>query len=64
VLDDLLAGKLGDGVTITCAPAGPDRLVATADATFDSPMPGVPSWTIRLEATAVQETGADVGAVP
>lgn len=62
VLDDLLAGKLGDGVTITCAPAGLDRLVATAQATFDSPMPGVPSWTIRLEATAVQETGPTAGA--
>ncbi len=60
VLDDLLSGKLGDGVTLTCGPgAAPDELVAIADATFDSPMPGVPSWTIRLEARATQELAAN-----
>lgn len=59
VLDDLLGGDLGDGVSLTCGPgAAPDELVAIADATFDSPMPGVPSWTFRLEARATQEVAA------
>lgn len=59
VLDDLLAGDLGDGVTIACAPgATPAELVATANATFDSLMPGVPSWTFHLEARATQELAA------
>ena len=30
-----------------------------ADATFDSPMPGVPSWTFHLEARATQEIAAN-----
>lgn len=60
VLDDLLAGDLGDNVAIACAPgATPAELVATADATFESPMPGVPSWTFRLEARATQELAAN-----
>ena len=60
VLDDLLSGELGDGVTLTCGPgAAPDELVAIADATFDSPMPGVPSWTFHLEARATQEIAAN-----
>ncbi len=59
VLADLLAGELGDGVTLACGPgATPDELVAIADATFDSPMPGVPSWTFHLEARATQELAA------
>lgn len=59
VLDDLLSGELGDGVTVSCGPgATPDELVAVADATFDSPMPGVPSWTFHLEARATQELAA------
>lgn len=58
VIDDLLAGPLGDGVSIACSQPVPDELLAVGDATFDSPMPGVPSWTIRLEARATQEQGA------
>jgi hypothetical protein len=59
VLDDLLGGDLGDDVTLVCAPgATPGELVAIADATFSSPMPGVPSWTFRLEARATQELAA------
>lgn len=59
VLDDLLGGELGDGVTLVCGPgASPDELVAIADATFDSPMPLVPSWTFHLEARATQELAA------
>ena len=61
VLDDLLAGELGDDVALACAPGGtPGELVATGDATFDSPMPGVPSWTFRLEARATQELAANL----
>lgn len=59
VLEDLLGGELGDGVTLICGPgASPDELVAIADATFDSPMPLVPSWTFHLEARATQELAA------
>lgn len=58
VVDDLMGGSLGDGVVIGCAPgATPDELVAVADVTFDSPMPGVPSWSFQLEARATQELG-------
>ena len=59
VLDDLLPGELGDGGALVCGPGtSPDELLAIADATFDSPMPGVPSWTIHLEARATQEQAA------
>ena len=58
---DLLGGELGDGVEFTCVleptPAG-ERLVASAVATFRSPMPLVPALTLRLSATAVQEQPA------
>jgi hypothetical protein len=58
VLDDLMAGSLGDRVTITCSQPVANQLLAVGDATFVSPMPGVPSWTIRLEARATQELAA------
>lgn len=59
VLDDLLSGSLGDDVVISCGPgATPGELVAVGNATFDSPMPGVPSWTFQLEARATQELAA------
>lgn len=59
VLDDLLPGPLGNDIVIRCGPGtDPSRLVAVGDATFDSPMPGVPSWTVRLEAEATQEIAA------
>jgi hypothetical protein len=56
VLNSLMPGPLGDGVVVSCAGAG-DQLVAVADVTLDSPLPGVPSWSFRMEARAVQETG-------
>lgn len=56
VLDNLMPGPLGDGVNITCGVAG-NELFAAADVTLNSPMPGVPSWSFRMEARAVQETG-------
>jgi hypothetical protein len=51
-----MPGPLGDGLRFSCATVG-GELVAVADATLDSPMPGVPSWSFRMEARAVQETG-------
>ena len=58
VRQDLLGGRLGDRIAISCSLPTPGTLVAVAHATFDSPLPGVPSWTIRSEATAVQEVSA------
>jgi hypothetical protein len=58
VLDDLLAGPLGDRIVVACSLPAVDELLAVGEATFDSPMPGVPSWTIRLEARATQELTA------
>ena len=53
-LGDLLGGPLGDGVTVTCAVAGND-MVATADATLTSPIPGLGAWSFTLEARARNE---------
>lgn len=55
-LNGLMPGSLGDGVAITCVAAG-GELVAIADVTLDSPLPGVPSWSFQMEARAIQETG-------
>jgi hypothetical protein len=55
-LDGLMPGPLRDGVNITCTVSG-EELVAVADVTLDSPLPGVPSWSFRMEARAIQETG-------
>lgn len=55
-LAGLMPGPLSSGVNIRCGPDG-NELVAVADVTLDSPLPGVPSWSFRMEARAVQETG-------
>ena len=55
-LDGLVPGPLSDGILIACTEAG-GQLIAVADVTLDSPVPGVPSWSFRMEARAVQETG-------
>ena len=55
-LSGLMPGPLGRNVSISCGPIG-DELVAVADVTLSSPLPGVPSWSFRMEARAVQETG-------
>ena len=52
----LMPGPLGSGVDIDCLLAG-DELVAVADVTLTSPLPGVPTWSFQMEARAVQETG-------
>jgi len=55
-LDALLGGPLGDEVSIVCEidPAT-GHLVAVADATLHSPLPGFPAWTFSLRGEAVQE---------
>lgn len=53
-LSDLLGGSLGDGVSVSCADSGVE-MVATADVTLDSPIPGFASWSFVLEARAVKE---------
>lgn len=55
-LDGLMPGPLRDGVSISCAVSG-GELVAVADVTLNSPLPGVPSWSFRMQARATQETG-------
>ena len=55
-LDGLMPGPLGDGVVISCSNEG-GELVAVADVTLESPLPGIPSWSFQMEARAVQETG-------
>ncbi len=55
-LHGLMPGPLGDGVTINCLRIG-DELVAVADVTLESPLPGIPSWSFQMQARAVQETG-------
>jgi hypothetical protein len=55
-LQGLMPGPLGDGVVIDCLVAG-GELVAVADVTLSSPLPGVPSWSFQMEARATQETG-------
>ena len=55
-LAGLMPGPLGRDIAIRCGPVA-DELVAVADVTLSSPLPGVPSWSFRMEARAVQETG-------
>ena len=55
-LQGLMPGPLRSGVVIGCDVIG-NELVATADVTLTSPMPGVPAWSFQMEARAIQETG-------
>ncbi len=55
-LEGLMPGPLRDGVLIACSEVG-GHLIAVADVTLDSPTPGVPTWSFRMEARAIQETG-------
>lgn len=55
-LEGLMPGPLGDGVRLNCLVVGGD-LIAVADVTLSSPLPGVPSWSFQMEARATQETG-------
>jgi hypothetical protein len=53
-LADLLGGDLGSGVVVNCSVAG-DEMVAVADATLTSPIPGIGSWSFSMEARARNE---------
>lgn len=55
-LDGLMPGPLGSGVNISCGVVA-GELIAVADVTLDSPLPGVPSWSFQMQARATQETG-------
>ncbi|MDJ0499083.1 MAG: hypothetical protein QNJ89_14715 [Acidimicrobiia bacterium] len=55
-LQGLMPGPLGSGVAIDCLLVG-DELLAVADVTLTSPLPGVPTWSFQMVARAVQETG-------
>ena len=55
-LQGLMPGPLRSGVSIDCLTSG-GELVAVADVTLSSPLPGIPSWSFQMEARAIQETG-------
>ena len=55
MLDDLLGGSMGDGVRVWCDDDGL-TVVASADATFDSWVAGVPDWSFRISASSVKES--------
>ena len=58
VVGDLLGGPFGSGVSISCGPSPvTGELIAVADVTFTSPLPGVPTWSFQAIAHATQETG-------
>lgn len=52
----LMPGPLHEGIDIDCEVVG-GELVAVADVTLSSPLPGFPSWSFLMEARAIQETG-------
>ena len=54
VLADLLAGRLGREVDVTCTDEG-DEIVARARVTFRSWLAPAPDWTFAVAATAVKE---------
>jgi hypothetical protein len=56
VLDDLLRGPMGDGITVTCTVAT-DRSRAHADVTLRSWLPAlIPAWQFTVDASARRET--------
>lgn len=61
VLDQLLGGSFGAGVTATCGETA-STVTADADAAFPGWLPGVPEFTFRIAATASRHPAA--GAQP
>jgi hypothetical protein len=56
VLGDLLAGRLGSDVSISCENANEDEMHATVHVTLHGWLPGlVPDWTFSLDARSVKE---------
>lgn len=56
VLDELLGGPIGDGVSYRCAVEG-DQVVATADVLIRGWLPGMPDARFQLAARSVREPG-------
>lgn len=56
VVRDLLGGRMGDGVAISCAASFRD-VRAVADVTFHGWSPMVPDWSFTARATSVREAG-------
>lgn len=55
VLDDLLGGRMREGVgAVRCVDDG-DRVAARAVMTFHGWLPAVPSWTVEAGALATRE---------
>jgi hypothetical protein len=54
VVDSLLRGPMGDGVSISCTETG-GRMQAQANVTFRSWVPGIPDWSFQIGATGVKE---------
>ena len=54
VLDELLAGHMGQGVRVACT-SEDGQVVATAEATFPGWLPGMPTASFQLAARSVNE---------
>ncbi len=54
LLGDLLGGPLGSEVSVSCGSSGTE-MVAVANATLRSPLPGLPAWSFQTVARAVEE---------
>lgn len=52
--EELLRGRLGDQVVITCVPE-PGAMTARAAARLAAWLPGIPDWTVEAAAVVVQE---------
>jgi len=55
VMNDLMDGPLGTGVSYSCVQAG-SELIASADSDFDGWFPGFPSLRFHAELTVVKES--------
>jgi hypothetical protein len=53
-LGDLLGGRLGNDVDVSCAEEG-DEIIARAHVTFHSWLAPAPDWTFQVAASAVKE---------
>lgn len=54
VIDDLLGGRMSDGLVLQCALAG-DTITATASVSFESWTPLTPDFAFTLSAVAIVE---------
>lgn len=54
VVDDLLGGRMSDGLTLSCAASG-GAMVASASATFESWSPLTPDFSFTMSSRAVVE---------